>query len=43
MDQLVAIGHYGLYVLTALKAVSGLVLAARTNLPLVVFDGIGTR
>jgi hypothetical protein len=43
MDQLIAIGHYGLHVLTALKAVSGLVLAAQTDLPLVVLDGIGTR
>lgn len=42
LDRLAAFGHYGLYFLTILMGVSGLALAAETDLPTIVFDGIGS-
>ncbi len=41
MNQLATIGHHGLYGLTILMGLSGLLLAAQTGLPAIVFDGIG--
>ncbi|MDR0776746.1 MAG: cytochrome b/b6 domain-containing protein [Azonexus sp.] len=40
-NQLTAAGHYALYLLPVLAAVSGLALAVQTDLPQVVFKGIG--
>lgn len=42
LDRLATVGHYGLYLLPALMAISGLVLAAETNLPSIVFGGVGS-
>ncbi|NSL54553.1 cytochrome b [Uliginosibacterium aquaticum] len=41
MSLLTTAAHYGLYLLTGLMCVSGIVLAAQTNLPSIVFDGVG--
>jgi cytochrome b561 len=40
-NRLTAAGHYALYLLPVLMAVSGLALAAQTGLPQIVFEGIG--
>lgn len=42
LDKLIAIGHNGLYAFTGLMVLSGLALAWQTELPRIVFDGIGT-
>ncbi|MCW2319003.1 cytochrome b561 [Rhodoblastus acidophilus] len=41
LDRLATLAHYSLYALTALMAISGLVLAGQANLPAIVFQGIG--
>ena len=41
LNRFTELGHYALYLLPLVMSISGLVIAAQTDLPRVVFEGLG--
>ncbi|MCD6671449.1 MAG: cytochrome b/b6 domain-containing protein [Burkholderiaceae bacterium] len=41
LNRLTEFGHYALYLLPVVMSISGIVLAAQTDLPRIVFEGLG--